>query len=123
MILDDDEDFLELLSYSFQHAGYEVATVSSPHDVTALIREFRPELIILDLHLAGMDGVAVCEGIRSVEIMAGVPILFLTGCTSESVRMEALDKGGTDYMFKPVSPRDLVQKVRELLASLKTQAA
>ncbi|NBR85473.1 MAG: response regulator [Verrucomicrobia bacterium] len=115
LVVDDESDITELLSYNFRVAGYEVLTAADGMVAVSTAQRWLPEAIVLDLNLPGLDGFAVCEMLRVLPSTRNIPILMLTAFATEQSRQVGLQLGATDYLTKPFSPRDVVARVTELL--------
>jgi len=112
LIADDEEDFLEILSYNLQKEGYEVLAVRDGKAALSALSD-TPDLIILDIMMPEMDGYEVCQVIRSRGI--NTPIIFLTAKDSEFDEVKGLEIGGDDYVKKPFSPMTLIARVNSQL--------
>lgn len=115
LVVDDESDITELLSYNFRVAGYEVLTAADGMVAVSTAQRWLPEAIVLDLNLPGLDGFAVCEMLRVLPSTRNIPILMLTAFATEQSRQVGLQLGATDYLTKPFSPRDVVARVAELV--------
>ncbi len=115
LVVDDDADLVELLSFTLKQAGFAIGTAFDGVEALRKVRSITPDLILLDLMLPKLDGLAVCEILRRNVTTATIPVIMLTGLTGELGRLAGLDSGATDYMTKPFSPRQLVSKVETLL--------
>ena len=115
LVVDDESDITELLSYNFRDAGYEVLVAADGMRAVALAQRWLPEAIVLDLNLPGLDGFAVCEMLRVLPSTRDIPILMLTAFATEQSRKLGLQIGATDYLTKPFSPRDVVVRVLALV--------
>jgi putative two-component system response regulator len=114
----DDEDLnLVVLRRTLERAGYKrVITVQDPSRVPNLFLELKPDLVVLDLHMPGMDGFELMGRLAPIAGgRSGVPFLVLTGDVTEEVRRRALEAGARDFLTKPFSPTELVLRVRNLL--------
>jgi DNA-binding response OmpR family regulator len=112
LVIDDEPQIADLCRDYLVAAGYDVLTASDgPHGL-ALARRERPDLIVLDLMLPGMDGLDVCRELRRE---SRVPIIMLTARVEESDKLVGLELGADDYLTKPFSPRELVARVRTVL--------
>ena len=112
LIVDDDVKTVELVQLYLKRDGYKVLTAYDGIEALRLARESRPDMIVLDLMLPGMDGLNVCRTLRDE---SAVPIIMLTAKTTEDDRLLGLDLGADDYMTKPFSPRELAARVRAVL--------
>ena len=115
LAVEDDADLLDLLRLSFKGAGFSVATAGNGIDALKKARSLEPDLILLDLVLPELDGFAVCETLRKSPATATVPIIVLTGLSSELARLAVLECGASDYVTKPVTPSELITKMRHWL--------
>ena len=115
LVVDDEEDILELVRYNLSKEGFAVTTVASGEQGLAAARAHRPALVILDLMLPGVDGLAVCQELKSDSQTADIPIVMLTAKGDESDIVRGLDLGAEDYILKPFSPRVLLARVKTVL--------
>jgi two-component system alkaline phosphatase synthesis response regulator PhoP len=118
LIIDDEPDIREIISYNLKKEGYDVATAADGKAGIATIQKFVPDLIILDMMMPGMDGVEVCHHIRNVMKLQNVVICFLSARSEDFSQVAALEAGGDDYITKPITPRILSTKVKSLLRRL-----
>ena len=112
LIIDDEENVCELVSLYLGKAGYEVICAADGSEGLDKIREQRPDIVILDLMLPGMDGVDVCKEIRKT---SSIPLIMLTARVDEVDRVLGLEIGADDYVTKPFSPRELLARVKAVL--------
>jgi DNA-binding response OmpR family regulator len=115
LVVEDDRTLLELLRLSFRAAGFSVATASNGIEALKKARSVTPDAILLDLVLPELDGFAVCETLRRDAAMASVPIVAVTGLTSELSRVAGFECGATDFVSKPATPKELVSKIKHWL--------
>lgn len=115
LVVDDDADIVELLSFNLKQAGFAVGTADNGIEALKKARSIAPDLILLDLMLPELDGFAVCEILRRNPATATIPIIMLTAMSGELGRLSGLESGANDYLTKPFSPRQLVLKVDALL--------
>ncbi len=115
LIVEDEEDIRELVSYHLLKEGYRVASVASGEEALTVAEKQTPDLILLDVMLPGMDGMAVCQRLRSSPKTAEVAIMMLTAKSEESDIIRGLNLGATDYVTKPFSPKVLLARVRAVL--------
>lgn len=115
LVVDDEPDLLELVRYNLTKAGYEVACVESGEDALQHTREHRPDLIILDVLLPGLDGLAVCRALRRDAQTASIPIVMLTARSEDVDMIAGLELGADDYLPKPFSPRVLLARLKAVL--------
>jgi two-component system alkaline phosphatase synthesis response regulator PhoP len=115
LVVDDDAKTVELVKLYLNRDGYRVLTAYDGIDSLRLARESRPDLIVLDLMLPGMDGLEVCRILRDE---SDVPIIMLTARTTDEDKLTGLGLGADDYVTKPFSPRELAARVRAVLRRL-----
>lgn len=114
-VVEDDYDICRLIEHNLRSAGYGVHSFSTGASVVTEATRAHPRLFLLDVMLPGTDGFDLCRQIRQIELLAKIPIIFLTAKTSEADRVKGLELGGDDYITKPFSPRELVARVRAVL--------
>jgi two-component system OmpR family response regulator len=112
LIVDDEKRIREVVEYALQKDGYRVSSVADGQDALLAVERDRPDLVVLDVMLPGLDGLSVCRKIRALH---QTPILFLSARADEVDRIVGLELGGDDYLVKPFSPRELVARVRAVL--------
>jgi two-component system alkaline phosphatase synthesis response regulator PhoP len=112
LVVDDDEKTVELVKLYLNRDGYKVTTAYNGTDALRLARETRPDLIVLDLMLPGINGLDICRTLRAE---SDVPIIMLTALSTDDDRLAGLDLGADDYVTKPFSPRELAARVRAVL--------
>lgn len=122
LIVDDESDILEIVSYNLEDAGYEVFTASNGADGIKLAKKHRPELIILDVMMPGMDGIETCEKMRTISDLDHTIIAFFTARGEDYSQMAGFEAGADDYITKPIKPKVLVGKVKSLLRRFHTSA-
>jgi two-component system phosphate regulon response regulator PhoB len=115
LAVDDEEDILELVDYNLTKEGFRVIRVASGEKALELAKTERPDLIILDLMLPGVDGLEVCKHLRAERATSDIPIVMLTAKGEEADIVLGLELGADDYVTKPFSPRVLTARVRAVL--------
>lgn len=115
LLVDDEEDILELMGYNLEQEGYEVATARDGLRALEIAEKEKPDLIVLDIMMPGMNGIEVCERLRQKAHLRRTPILMLTARTEEEDEIVGLDSGADDYVAKPVSPQLIVSRIEALL--------
>jgi len=115
LIVDDDTDIIELVKMYLERDGHVVLTAQNGTQALELARARRPDAIVLDLMLPGIDGGTVCRTLRKE---SDVPIIMLTALTTEKDKVTGLDLGADDYITKPFSPKELAARVRVVLRRL-----
>ena len=115
LIVDDEADLLELVSYNLRKDGFIVDSASDGETALTKVRKGKYDLAILDLMLPGIQGMELCRILRNDSKTAGLPIIMLTAKGEEVDRILGLEMGADDYMTKPFSPRELIARVRAVL--------
>ncbi len=115
LIVEDDADIVEMIGYNLKKEGYRVASVLDGERAVYSAKRDKPDLIILDLMLPGMDGLEVCRALRKNELTAHIPIIMLTAKSQEADKVVGLELGADDYMTKPFSPRELIARIKAVL--------
>src|SRR5512138_2095219 len=121
LIIDDNSELLELLRLGLKDAGYNVSTGADGLEGLRKARSTCPDLIVLDLVLPEIDGFAVCETLKKDPETAGIPIILLTGLSSEFTRYAGLESGAEEYVTKPVSVGQLVSRIEHRLSQSSSQ--
>lgn len=115
LVVDDEVDVTELLSYHLRQRGYEVRTLNDSRLALETARQFRPELIVLDIMMPDFSGLQVCRLMRADSSLKEIPIIFLSAKTEEGDRIEGFESGADDYVCKPFSPKELMLRVSAIL--------
>jgi two-component system alkaline phosphatase synthesis response regulator PhoP len=115
LLVDDEEDILEFLSYNLKKNGYNVHTASDGEEGIRKALKVKPDLIILDVMMPKMDGIETCEQMRSISDLGNPIIIFLTARSEDYSQIAGYDVGADDYITKPIKPKILVSKVKSLL--------
>ncbi|HUF48039.1 MAG TPA: response regulator transcription factor [Vicinamibacterales bacterium] len=115
LVVEDSQDIADLIRHFLEKAGHEVVLLGSGGDALRRARVDRPDLVVLDLMLPGLDGLHVCQALRADATTAAIPIIMLTARAEESDRIRGLELGADDYVTKPFSPRELAARVGALL--------
>jgi two-component system alkaline phosphatase synthesis response regulator PhoP len=115
LIVDDEKDILEFLSYNLQKEGFEIFTASNGSTALKIAKKEVPNLIILDVMMPEMDGIETCEKIREIEALDSTLILFLTARSEEYSELAGFSAGADDYVTKPIKPKLLISRVNALL--------
>ncbi len=118
LIADDEQDILEIMTYNLQLHGYEVSCAKDGDEAIQKAKDFKPELIILDIMMPKKNGIEVCKILRSQTIFNDTIIIFLTALNDELSHVKGLEFGADDYISKPISPKILVSKVNSLFRRL-----
>jgi two-component system alkaline phosphatase synthesis response regulator PhoP len=121
LLVDDEPDILEILSYNLSEEGYDVFTAKNGVEAVSKAKKKQPHLIILDVMMPEMDGIEACEIIRNTAGLENTLITFLTARSEDYSQVAGFDAGADDYITKPIKPKVLVSKVKALLRRLKDE--
>jgi DNA-binding response OmpR family regulator len=117
LVVDDEPRYQHLLKVNLESEGYEVITGSDGEEAVELVANHQPDLVILDVMMPKLDGLAACERIRQ---FSNLPVIFLTAKGEDSDRVHGLDLGGDDYVVKPFSATELMARIRAQLRRAET---
>ncbi|MDP1747112.1 MAG: response regulator transcription factor [Bacteroidota bacterium] len=115
LLVDDEQDILEFLSYNLKKEGYSVFTANNGKEAITIAKKVTPDLIILDVMMPDMDGIETCRGLREIPELKNVMIAFLTARNEDYSQIAGFDVGADDYINKPIKPRVLVSRIKALL--------
>ncbi len=115
LLVDDEKDILEFLSYNLKKESFEVRTALNGKIAIDEAIKFKPNLIILDVMMPEMDGITTCQEIRKIPDLNNVLILFLTARSEEYSELAGFDAGADDYVTKPIKPKLLISRIKALL--------
>ena len=115
LVVEDDPDIADLIRHYLERAGHTVECLSSGAAVMPRLRQELPDLVVLDLMLPELDGLMVCQAMRSDSRTAAIPIIMVTARGEEADRISGLELGADDYVTKPFSPKELAARVTALL--------
>ncbi|MEX0287738.1 response regulator transcription factor [Flagellimonas nanhaiensis] len=121
LLVDDEPDILEIVSYNLSSEGYDVFTAKNGLEGVAKAKKKNPHLIIMDVMMPEMDGIEACEVIRGTPGLENTIITFLTARGEDYSQVAGFDAGADDYITKPIKPKVLVSKVKALLRRLKEE--
>ncbi|MCF6214196.1 MAG: response regulator transcription factor [Flavobacteriaceae bacterium] len=119
LLVDDEPDILEIVSYNLKNEGYQIMTASNGLEAIQIAKKKLPHLILLDVMMPEMDGIEACEKLREIKGLEDVIIAFFTARGEDYSQMAGFEAGADDYITKPVKPKVLVSKVKALLRRLK----
>jgi len=115
LLVDDEENIRILVRFNLEKSGYEVIEAGDGKEALRLVAAMRPEIVLLDLMLPGMDGLEVCRSLKSNPQTAALPIIMLTAKSDEIDRVIGLELGADDYLTKPFSQRELLARIKAVL--------
>lgn len=115
MVVDDEPMARTLLRLMLVRAGFHVTEAEDGYDALAKVEKSKPDLILLDVMMPGIDGFAVCESLRNATGTAQLPVIMLSAKTDLSSISRGLQAGATKYLTKPISPEELTRHVRDVL--------
>ena len=115
LVVDDEEDILEFLSYNLRAEGYDVIVADNGILAIELAKQEQPSLIILDVQMPDMDGITTCEKIREIPSLKETVVSFLTARSEDYSQIAGFEAGADDYITKPIRPKVLVSRVKALL--------
>jgi len=115
LIVEDEDSLVTLLTYNLKAEGYTVIHTASGNDAMMVVREERPDLVILDWMLPGLAGIEICRQIRARPETKALPVIMLTARGEEGDRIRGLQTGADDYVVKPFSVSELIARVKALL--------
>jgi two-component system, OmpR family, alkaline phosphatase synthesis response regulator PhoP len=115
LLVDDEPDILEFLSYNLRKEGYNVFTANNGREAITVAKKENPDLIILDVMMPDMDGIETCREIREIPGLKDVMIAFLTARSEDYSQIAGFEVGADDYINKPIKPRVLISRIKALL--------
>ena len=115
LLIDDEQDILEILSYNLEKEGYQVFTADNGNDGIEKAKEILPDLILLDVMMPEKDGIETCQDLRRIPELESTLIVFLSARGEEFSQLAGFEAGGNDYVVKVIKPKVLVSKINALL--------
>src|ERR1700759_1802669 len=115
LLVDDEIDVLDFISYCLKREGYKILTAKNGNEALQLAEKDRPDLVLLDVAMQGIDGYSIARKIRSMKEIKSTLIIFLTGKNDEESELEGFESGGDDYITKPIKPKLLIARIKSLL--------
>ena len=112
LIVDDEKDILEFVSYNLKREGFIVDTLSNGKTAVDIAKKMHPDLILLDVMMPGMDGIEVCEEIRRTPEIRHILIAMLSARAESYSQIAGFDAGADDYLIKPIRPKVLVSRIK-----------
>src|SRR5215208_5170609 len=121
LVMEDEEALAILLRYNFEAEGYNIETIMRGDEAELWLAEREPDLILLDWMLPGLSGIELCRRLRARPSTAALPLIMLTARGEEDERVRGLSTGADDYVVKPFSLPELMQRVRALLRRVRPE--
>ncbi len=119
LIVEDEAAIVTMLRYNLEREGFRVYTTGDGEEAVTMVKEYKPDIIVLDWMLPSMTGVEVCKQLRWENDTKNIPIIMLSARGEEGDRIRGLDAGADDYMVKPFSPSELVARIRAVFRRLR----
>jgi CheY-like chemotaxis protein len=116
LIAEDEEDIRNLISFTLNFGGHQVMATGNGEQVLHAISEDKPDLILLDVRMPRMSGYEACEKIKSNPLTKDIPVVFLSAKGQENEIQTGLESGAHEYILKPFSPNDLLERINQILA-------
>jgi len=115
LLVDDEKDILEFLSYNLRNEGFKIFTATNGREAVRISAEIRPHLVLMDVMMPDMDGIEACEEIRANRDLEDTLVAFLTARGEDYSQIAGFEAGGDDYITKPIKPKVLVSRIKALL--------
>lgn len=115
LVVDDEKDLLDLIEYNLKKEGFKVLKAENGEEGIEIAKENKPDLVLLDIMMPKMDGMQAVEIMRQDDDLKRIPIIFLTARSDEKTEVEGLNKGGDDFITKPISTTKLVSRIKAVL--------
>ena len=115
LVVDDESDVTELLQYRLEQEGYRVATLNDPLGFVVKVREFEPDLMLLDIMMPELSGIQLCRIVRADPSMKDIPVIFLCARGEVEDRIKGLEAGAEDYISKPFNINELILRISKML--------
>lgn len=115
LVVDDEKDLLDLIEYNLKKEGFNVLKAENGEEGIERAKEFHPDLVLMDIMMPKMDGMEAVEKMRKDDDLKSIPIIFLTARSDEKTEVEGLNKGGDDYITKPISTTKLISRIKAVL--------
>ena len=114
-MVDDEIDILEFLSYNLRAEGFKISTASNGREAVKITNDIKPHLVLMDVMMPEMDGIAACKEIRANKELEHTLVVFLTARGEDYSQIAGFEAGGDDYITKPIKPKVLVSRIKALL--------
>lgn len=123
LLVDDEPDILEFISYNMKKEGFQVLTATNGHEALKIAEAEIPELIILDVMMPEMDGIETCEELKRIPSLKNSIVAFLTARGEDYSQIAGFDAGADDYITKPIKPKVLISRAKALLKRYRSDDA
>ncbi|SOE22254.1 two-component system, OmpR family, alkaline phosphatase synthesis response regulator PhoP [Spirosomataceae bacterium TFI 002] len=123
LLVDDDEDIVELLTYNLEKEGYKVVSANNGQEAIEKAEDFSPELILMDIMMPVLDGIEAGRRIKSNDKLKSIHIIYLTARAEEFSEIAAFDAGADDFLTKPIKPRALMSRINAFFRREELKAA
>jgi two-component system alkaline phosphatase synthesis response regulator PhoP len=120
LVVDDEPDIVEILSYNLAKENFEVSKAYNGYEAVSFALKNQPDLIIMDVRMPEMNGIEACRMIKKNELMKNIPVLFLTADNDEYISLSAVEAGGDHFVTKPIRPSILMGMIHELINDQRT---
>lgn len=115
LVVDDEKDLLDLIEYNLKKEGFAVLKAENGEEGIKTAKEHKPDLVLMDIMMPKMDGMETVEKMRADDELKSIPIIFLTARSDEKTEIEGLNKGGDDYITKPISTTKLISRIKAVM--------
>lgn len=115
LVVDDEKDLLDLIEYNLKKEGFNVLKAENGEEGIKIAKEYKPDLVLMDIMMPKMDGMEAVEKMRGDDDLKSIPIIFLTARSDEKTEVEGLNKGGDDYITKPISTTKLISRIKAVM--------
>ncbi|MCH2449323.1 MAG: response regulator transcription factor [Gracilimonas sp.] len=115
LVVDDEKDLLDLIEYNLKKEGFSVLKAENGEEGIKIAKEHKPDLVLMDIMMPKMDGMEAVEKMRGDDDLKSIPIIFLTARSDEKTEVEGLNKGGDDYITKPISTTKLISRIKAVM--------
>ena len=119
LVVEDDEAIVTLLVYTLEKEGYDVRITHDGEEALIMVKERKPDVILLDWMLPGLTGIQVCNALRNKDETKKIPIIMISARGEEGDRVEGLERGADDYLVKPFSPRELLARINAVFRRIR----
>lgn len=114
LVVDDDRGVLELIKTALEQSDYETEVCEDENDVKIALSKFRPDIVLMDASMPGLDGISLCRQLKHTPSTADVPVIIITAYSDEKTRHDAFLFGADEFISKPFDVKDLLKKIESL---------